>query len=56
LHRPATGKPLIHTTDGNVIAVACAEKIDTGELPLLDLNRPEQIVEFIQRWLASEQA
>lgn len=55
LHRPVTGKSLIYKQDENVIAVACDEKINIGELPLLDLNRPEQVVDFIQTWLLSGQ-
>ena len=51
LHRPSLNKGLICLEDGNVIAVASDEKIDTGDLPLLDINRPEDIQSFIKQWL-----
>ena len=53
LHRPSCGKPLIFTEDEAVVAVASDEKIDTGDLPLLDLNAVEEIAGFINRWLNS---
>ena len=46
VHRAATGKPLLYTGDDSIIAVACDEAIDTP-LPLLDLNRPMDIVQFM---------
>ena len=52
LHRPSTGKALIFPQDENIIAVACDESLDTGKLPLLNLNHPEEIAGFINRWLA----
>ena len=53
LHRPSTGKDPIFTQDKNVIAVACDEELETGGLPLLDLNQPQAIAKFIQGWLSS---
>lgn len=53
LHRPSSGKPLIFTEDEAIVAVASDEKIDTGDLPLLDLNATEEIAGFINRWLNS---
>ncbi len=58
IHRPATGKPLIALDDSNIIAIATndAAKLkeslrDSGErvnlLPLLDLNDPDAIVDFV---------
>ncbi|HHJ16161.1 MAG TPA: molybdopterin-guanine dinucleotide biosynthesis protein B [Gammaproteobacteria bacterium] len=46
VHRAATGKPLLHPDDASIIAVACDTTLDT-HLPRLDLNRPQDIVEFI---------
>lgn len=46
VHRAATGKPLLYTGDDSIIAVATDEAIDTP-LPLLDLNRPHDILAFI---------
>ena len=53
IHRPALGKPLIAADDDNVVAIATdePEKIDTS-LPLLELNRPEKIARFIERFIA----
>jgi len=51
LHRPSTAKPLIFPNDRSVIAVATDENLDTGDLPLLNLNEPEEVAGFINRWL-----
>ena len=51
LHRPSTARPLIFPQDRSVIAVAADENLDTGELPLLNLNEPEEVAGFINRWL-----
>jgi len=53
LHRPSTGKDLIFPEDENIIAVASDETLKTGKLPLLNINQPEEIAGFINRWLAS---
>ncbi len=52
LHRPSSGKELIFQHDSNVIAVASDEVIDTGELPLLDINSPGNIAMFIREWMS----
>lgn len=52
LHRPSTGKELIFPHDDNVIAVASDTRINTGKLPLLNINQVEEIAGFINRWLA----
>jgi len=48
LHRPSLGKTLLYPQDDSIIALATddANAINTP-LPLLDINQPEQIVEFI---------
>lgn len=51
LHRPSTAKPLIFPQDKSVIAVASDKHIDTGGLPLLNLNQPEEVAGFINSWL-----
>ena len=51
LHRPATGNDLIFPEDGSVIAVASDEDLQTGRLPLLNINEPEEVAGFINRWL-----
>lgn len=45
--RKANLKPLMHPDDPNIIAVASDEQLDTGKLPLLALNDPPAIAEFI---------
>ncbi len=52
LHRPSTGKAFIFPQDKNIIAVATDETIDSGGLPLLNINQPEEVAGFINRWLA----
>lgn len=54
LHRPSTGKPLIYPNDNNVIALAADEKIESGELALLDLNQPQLIADFICQWISDQ--
>jgi molybdopterin-guanine dinucleotide biosynthesis protein MobB len=51
LHRSATGKKLIFPEDESVIAVASDGDLDTGNLPLLNINAPEEVAGFINRWL-----
>lgn len=46
IHRPSVGKPLLHRDDANIVAVASDAPIDT-RLPVLDLNEPDAIAEFI---------
>jgi len=52
LHRPALGKPLLFPDDDSIIAVATdqAEEIKTG-LPILELNKPEMITNFILQFI-----
>ncbi|MFV2004546.1 MAG: molybdopterin-guanine dinucleotide biosynthesis protein MobB [Gammaproteobacteria bacterium] len=51
LHRPSTGKKLIFPEDDSVVAVASDGNLETGELPLLNINVPEEVAGFINRWL-----
>ena len=51
LHRPSTGNKLIFPDDECVIAIASDEKLETGDLPLIDINVPEEVAGFINRWL-----
>jgi molybdopterin-guanine dinucleotide biosynthesis protein MobB len=51
VHRAAAGHKLIFPEDDNVIAVASDESLDTGGLPLLNLNVTEEVAGFINRWL-----
>jgi molybdopterin-guanine dinucleotide biosynthesis protein MobB len=56
LHRPSLGKKLIFPDDGSVVAVASDEDLDTGDLPLLNLNATEEVAGFINRWLDNQGA
>lgn len=48
LHRPSTKKPLIFPNDDTIIAIACDAPIPVStHLPLLDINNPADIAEFI---------
>jgi len=52
LHRPSTGKDLIFINDKTVLAVASDEDLDTGDLPLLNINEPEEVATYIYRWVS----
>ena len=56
LHRPALGHPLLYPEDSNIIAVAADAPIDSGDLPLLDLNNAAAIRDFILTWLTPQLA
>jgi molybdopterin-guanine dinucleotide biosynthesis protein B len=49
LHRPDLKKPLMFPDDPNIIAIASDSEIDENQngLPELNLNKPEQIAQFI---------
>ena len=52
LYRPGLGKPLLFPDDPDIIAVAADGPIGREtQLPLLDLNDPEEIAEFIRAHL-----
>ncbi len=52
LHRPSLGKPLIHAADRHVIAIASdAPLTPLRAMPVLDLNRPELIRDFVLGWM-----
>ena len=53
LHRPSLGHPLLFPDDDSIIAVAADATLDTGDLPLLDINDAVEVTEFILSWLAS---
>jgi molybdopterin-guanine dinucleotide biosynthesis protein B len=50
IHRPSIGKPMLHPTDPNIVAIACDAPVNTT-LPVLDLNQPDTIVDFIVEYL-----
>jgi molybdopterin-guanine dinucleotide biosynthesis adapter protein len=51
LHRPTNQKELLYTCDESIIAVASDRSVDSVALPLLDINRPREIVVFILNWM-----
>lgn len=52
LYRPSLGHPLLHPDDGSIVAIACDAPLPVKtSLPLLDLNQPESIVDFVVEFL-----
>jgi len=50
VHRPSLGHPLFLKEDDSVIAIACDAPLAVPtDLPVLDMNQPEQIVAFIEQ-------
>ncbi|GAB4348413.1 MAG: hypothetical protein Kow006_09090 [Gammaproteobacteria bacterium] len=57
LHRPATGRPLIFPDDASIIAVATDDELALPtELPILDMNRPAEIADFVCQFLENAKA
>ncbi|TVQ73011.1 MAG: molybdopterin-guanine dinucleotide biosynthesis protein B [Chromatiaceae bacterium] len=56
LHRPSLGQPLLHPDDPDIIAVAtdAPDSVNTP-LPILDLNDPEAIAQFILEWIPARE-
>ena len=54
LHRPSLGYPLLYPDDDSIIAVAADAALDTGDLPLLDINDAPGVAEFILSWMATQ--
>jgi molybdopterin-guanine dinucleotide biosynthesis protein B len=55
LHRDAFSKTFFYPSDKHIIALATDKtKQVTTELPVLDLNNPVMIAEFIQQWLNAQ--
>ena len=53
LHRPAMGRPLRCTEDSNIVAVASDAPLpQVTHVPVLDLNNPDDIADFILELLA----
>lgn len=52
--RPSLNKPLLADSDPNVIAVAADGEVRT-RLPVLDLNNPDAIADFVLDWLRRQQ-
>lgn len=50
VHRPSHGKPPLYPDHPNIVAIATDARID-APLPLLDINDPDGIADFILRYL-----
>lgn len=50
VYRRSVGEPLLHPHDPHIVAVATDEEFECA-LPLLDLNRPEAVGEFVLQHL-----
>lgn len=55
IHRPSTSMPLLADNDPSIIAIACDSAL-SHSLPVLDLNQPEAIADYIQDWLRANAA
>ena len=55
IYRPALNKPLLAEADPNIIAIASDAGVNS-KLPVLDLNNPVEITEFILLWLKNQHA
>ncbi|MEE2956594.1 MAG: molybdopterin-guanine dinucleotide biosynthesis protein B [Pseudomonadota bacterium] len=50
IHRPALGKKLIGTKDPHIVAVASDKPLKLKDLPVIDLNNPSKIADFIEKY------
>jgi len=50
LHRPSLNKPFLYPGDDQIIALASDQALELS-IPLLDLNNPAQLAEFILHWM-----
>ncbi|MGB5445353.1 MAG: hypothetical protein WBM99_07575, partial [Psychromonas sp.] len=46
-HRCELDKPFLFKNDASIIAVACDNKVENCDLPVLDLNNPALISDFV---------
>lgn len=52
LHRPSLGHPLLCVLDRSIVAIATDASVEIGvDIPVLDLNQPAGIVDFILRFV-----
>jgi molybdopterin-guanine dinucleotide biosynthesis protein MobB len=55
LHRAAVGKPYLYPEDSTIVALACDEApAEAPGIPVLDINNPEAIADFIYDEVYSE--
>ncbi|MFM9912605.1 MAG: molybdopterin-guanine dinucleotide biosynthesis protein B [Methylophilaceae bacterium] len=53
VYRPSLNKPLLAQTDVHIIAIASDGAV-SSHLPVLDLNNPQAIAQFVLQWLNKE--
>lgn len=53
LNRPSLGRPFLFPGEDNIIALATDTPVDT-DLPVLDINQPKQIADFILEWIGHQ--
>ncbi len=57
LHRASTGNPLLCLNDPSIVAIATDAPLPLGPgIPVLDLNRPEEILDFVVDWIHQDRA
>ncbi len=56
LQREALGKPPLYPDDPHIIAIACDTPQVKAPIPVLDINRPQTIGDFIHSWLQQQTA
>lgn len=54
VHRPSVGKALLQTDDPEIVAVACDEKLEGLQVPVLDINDITAIADFIVKTCSME--
>jgi len=47
LHRSSMNKPFLYRDDPSIIAIACDSDLPECPIPVLDLNQPESITDYI---------
>jgi molybdopterin-guanine dinucleotide biosynthesis protein B len=55
VHRPAVAKPPLWPDDPNIVAVASDAALQTGGRPLLPLNQPSKVADWVRGLLKDKQ-
>ncbi len=51
VHRGMLGKPLLQPDDTRIVAIATTDRLPRARVPVLALDRPDQVAAFIADWL-----
>lgn len=54
LYRASLGKTLLCEQDSSIIAIAADTHLQAGELPVLDINKPGEIAQYVNTWLGKQ--